>query len=120
MRVSKDKVNSYLKKELHKTLHQVIADLKDPGEVEQFLEAFLSKAEHETLAKRVAVSYWLDKSRGYENIKENLKVSSATIASIQSGLNNPGVKLALQKIKADEWANVWSERIKKFTKGLSS
>lgn len=117
MRVSKSKVNPHLKKELFSTLHQTIADLKTREEVGLFLEAFLSPAEHETLVKRVAVAYWLDKGRGYNNIRDNLKVSSATIAAIRDAYQNqPGVKVALSKIRAEEWANVWSQRIKKIVR----
>lgn len=116
MRLSKDKVNPHLKKELFATLHQTLSDLKNKDDVKSFLEAFLSPTEHETLAKRVAVSYWLDKGRGYANIKTNLKVSSATIAGIQESQKLPGVKLALSRIKAEEWASVWSEKIKKFVR----
>lgn len=116
MRVSKNKVNQSLEKELFKTLHQAVADLKTVQEVEAFLQAFLSQAEHTTLAKRVAVAYWLDKKRSYENINQNLKVSSATIAAVQNTMREPGVMLALQKIKAEEWANVWTQKIKRFVK----
>lgn len=116
MRVSKNKVNPSLNKELFNTLHQAISDLKTPQEVKFFLEAFLSEAEYTTLAKRVAVAYWLDKGRSYENISQNLKVSSATVAGIQSAMSSPGVKTTLQKIKAEEWANLWTNRIKKFVK----
>lgn len=116
MRVSKTRINPYLKKELFKTLHQTIADLKTTEEVEEFLKSFLSKAEHTILAKRLAIVYWLDKGRSYSNIKRNLKVSSATISNLQSNLNNQGVQLALKKIKAEEWANIWTERIQKFVK----
>ena len=31
-------------------------------------------------------------------------------------LKKEGIKLALKKIEAEEWANVWAERIKKITK----
>lgn len=113
MRLSKDKVNPHLRRELFNTLHQTIADLRSPQEVKEFLQSFLSDAEHETLAKRVAVSYWLDKKRGYDNIRKNLKVSSATIASIQRAMDENGVRLALRNIKAEEWANVWAEKIKR-------
>ncbi|MEK7521211.1 MAG: Trp family transcriptional regulator [Patescibacteria group bacterium] len=117
MRLSTRRVNPHLKKQLFSTLHQAIADLRTPGEVETVLSAFLSSAEHEILAKRVAVSYWLDKGRGYNNIRDNLKVSSATIASIQNAYNsNKGVKLILTKIRAEEWANVWAEKIKKLVR----
>lgn len=114
MRVSKNKVNQHLEKELFATLHQAVADLKTPKNIEGFFRAFLSRAEHQTLAKRVAVAYWLDKGRGYNNIRANLKVSSATIAGIQGVLKeSKGARLAINQIKADEWANVWSERIRK-------
>lgn len=119
MRVSKNRVNPHLRRELSKTLHQAVADLRNPEEVQEFLKAFLSPAEYETLAKRVAISYWLEKGRGYENIKENLKVSSATIASVQASIEREGVKLALRNIRAEEWANVWVEKIRKLTKKIS-
>ena len=72
MRVSKDKVNSHLRAEVYRTLHQLFADLKNPEEVGGVLTSFLSPTEHEILAKRVAIAYWLDKGRGYDNIKNNL------------------------------------------------
>jgi len=28
-------------------------------------------------------------------------------------MDTPGIKLALKKMEAEEWANVWSEKIKK-------
>lgn len=116
MRVSKDKLNPHLEKELFKTLHQMIADLKNPAEVEEFLKAFLSETEHSALAKRIAVLYWLDKGRGYNNIHDNLKVSSATVATINSITNTKGAQIVLQKIKAEEWATQWAEKIKSFAK----
>jgi uncharacterized protein YerC len=111
-----NKINPYLEKELRRTLQQTLADIKKPEEIEKFLTAFLSPSEQNALAKRVAVAYWLDKGRGYNNIRQNLKVSSATIAQIQSRLTSKGVQLALQKIKAEEWADRWAKKIKKFAK----
>jgi uncharacterized protein YerC len=119
MRISKNKLNSYLEQEILKTLHQLIVDLKSPTEVDAFLDSFLGKTEHMLLAKRVAVAYWLSKGRGYQNIKDNLKVSSATIATVHQKMkeSSKGIKLALQKIAAEEWANLWSQRIQRFVKG---
>lgn len=114
MRVSKNKLNPHLEKELFETLHQTIADLKNPTEVEEFLKTFLSETEHSALVKRMAVLYWLDKGRGYNNIHDNLKVSSATVATINGIINTKGAQIALQKIKAEEWANQWAEKINKF------
>ena len=116
MRVSQNKVNPFLEDQLFATLHQTLADLKTPKEVEKFLKTFLNETEHSTLAKRLAIAYWLDKGRGYTNISQNIKVSSATIAAIQEKMGQEGTKLALQKIKAEEWASKWSERIRKIVR----
>ncbi len=116
MRTSQNKLSPSLKRQLGKTFAQTVSDLKDPGEVHTFLKNFLTENEYELFAKRLAVAYWLKKGRSYSNIKNNLKVSSATIANVQSMAKNPGFKLALKYLEAEEWANVWSEKIKRFVK----
>lgn len=116
MRTSDRILNKSLKNQIIKTLAQLIADLKNPNEAEEFLKDFFNEKELETYSKRLGVIYWLKKKRSYENIKENLKVSSATIATIQTMLEKPGIKLALTKIEAEEWANIWAEKIKKFVR----
>jgi len=93
---------------------QLLADLNNPEETSTFLKDFFSEQELENLAKRLAVAYWLKKGRSYENVKKNLKVSTATIANVQNLLKSKGFKLALKKIEAEEWAEQWSKRIKKF------
>lgn len=116
MRVSKDKLNNILKREIIKSFIQTIEDLKNYEEKEIFLSSFFNSIELETYAKRLAVFYWLKKKRSYQNIKNNLKVSSATIANLEKDINSPGIRLALKKMEAEEWANVWSEKIKKIVK----
>lgn len=116
MRTSNQKINTTLKKEIIKTFAQVVADIKNPEEAKTFLSDFFNEKELETYAKRLAVSYWLKKNRSYENIKTNLKVSSATIASIQNQLKTKGTEIAIKKIEAEEWANQWAKKIKKFVK----
>ncbi|MCK4588362.1 hypothetical protein KAT60_00915 [Candidatus Woesebacteria bacterium] len=114
MRVSDRKLNPSLKGQIIKIFAQTLADLKDPKEAHSFLKDFLTDAEIETFAKRLAIAYWLKKGRSYANIKQNLKVSSATIADISSVLETQGIKIALEKIEAEEWANQWAKKIKKF------
>jgi uncharacterized protein YerC len=114
MRTSDKQLNPSLKKQIKTTFAQMITDFKDISETKTFLNDFFNDSENETFAKRVAIAYWLKKGRSYNNIKDNLKVSSATIASVQSMMDKPGFKLALKKIEAEEWANVWAEKIKKF------
>jgi len=114
MRTSGRILNKSLKGQIIKTLAQTISDLKNVSEVEEFLYDFFNDQELETYSKRLAVVYWLKKKRSYENIKENIKVSSATIATIRSLTQKPGIKLALTKIEAEEWANQWADKINKF------
>jgi len=114
MRTSAEKLNPSLKNQIIKTFAQMVADLKIPAEAEVYLQDFLTESELETFAKRLAVAYWLRKGRSYANIKTNLKVSSATVATVQNMMATPGFQLALKKIEAEEWANQWAEKIKKF------
>ena len=114
MRTSERKLSTSLKTQIIKTLTQVVADLKNTTEADIFINDFLTEAEVETFAKRLAVAYWLKKGRSYTNIKTNLKVSSATIADVSSQMDKKGIKLALQKTEAEEWANEWAQKIKKF------
>ena len=118
MRTSGKKLNPSLRTQIEKTLSQAIADLKDINEAGVFLNDFLTESEFEAFAKRLAVAYWLKKGRSYANIKDNLKVSSATVASVQSMMQKPGFKLILKRIEAEEWANQWAEKIKKFIRLL--
>jgi len=116
MRTSSIRLNPTLKKQIGQTFTQLICDFRSPKEVEIFLKNFFNESEYETFIKRMAVAYWLKKNRSYTNIKNNLKVSSATIASIQNTLDSEGMRIALKKIEAEEWANIWVEKINKLIK----
>jgi TrpR-related protein YerC/YecD len=116
MRISQDPLHPSLKNQIVKTLAQTLVDLKDVEEANIFLKDFFNESELETFAKRLSIAYWLKKGRSYTNIKQNLKVSSATIASVQSLMDRIGIKMALKKLEAEEWANVWAEKIRRFVK----
>jgi uncharacterized protein YerC len=109
-------MNPSLKRQLLRTFVQMVADLKDKKEIERFLTDFFDEAEFEKYIKRLAVAYWLKKGRDSENVKRNLLATSEEIAEAKNLLKKEGVKLALKKIEAEEWANVWAERIKKLAK----
>jgi len=112
MQVSKQQVNSILERQVEKAWYQLVADIKNPEEAKLILGDLLSETEELAIIKRLAVGYWLTKKRSYENIKGNLKVSSATIASVQQEMKRPGWKLALKKMMAEEWATKWEEKLK--------
>ena len=109
-------MNPSLKRQLLRTFSQMINDLKGPKEIELFLTDFFDDAELEKYIKRLAIAYWLKKGRDTENIKRNLLASPKEILEAGETLKKEGIKLALKKIEAEEWATVWAERIKKFGK----
>lgn len=117
MRISDQKLDPKTKKEISALLYQVTADLKNPKEAESFLNDLLSKAEMISLAKRLAAAYYLEKGLGYDEIKNRLKLSSATIATIDKQIKpSAGFGLALKKISTEQWAGEWEKRIKNLFK----
>jgi len=117
MQVSKKKINPKIEKQIFGLLYQVVNDLKNPQEIRDFLSAILTKTELEAIVKRLAVAHYLDKGRTYENIKKSLSVSSATIAAVQEQVaKGKGFGLALEKIKAEEWADKWAKKISQLVK----
>jgi len=114
MQLSKKRVKKNLQSQFYKFLYQAIADIHHPQEAELFLNDLLKEAEIKMAAKRLAIAYWLDKNRSYQEIKKNLAVSSATISTIATQIKKKkGFEIALKKIRADEWAGRWAKKITK-------
>ncbi len=109
-------MNSSLKRQLVRTFVQMLDDLKDKKEIEKFLTDFFNEEEFEKYIRRLATIYWLKKGRDSENITRNLLATTKDISDAQKLLKKEGVKLAIKKIEAEEWANQWVEKIKKFNK----
>lgn len=109
-------MNPSLKRQLFRTFIQMVEDLKGKKEIGSFLSDFFTEKELETYIKRVSIAYWLEKGRDEENIKRNLLATSEEIKNTKSLMKKDGIKLALKKMEAEEWANVWAERIKKVVK----
>jgi hypothetical protein len=107
-------MNPSLKRQLLKTFSQMLADIEDAKQIELFLSDFFDDKELEKIIKRIAAIYWIKKDRNKENIKKNLLVSDKDITYCREMLKKDGIKLAIKQIEAEEWANVWVEKIKKF------
>lgn len=118
MQVSKQKLNKTIEKQIFSILYQLVADTKTPEEAQALLADLLSETERQVFAKRLAIALFLDKGRNYENIKHTLKVSSATIASVQTLMGNEGIQLALTKVKAEAWADEWAGKISSFVEKI--
>lgn len=116
MRTSSQKINPSLKNQIIKTLAKAVSGYKNIKDADKFLRDFYTDSELETFSKRLAIAYWLKKGRSYTNIRDNLKVSSATIAFVQSMMKKPGFQRAVKELEAEEWANQWTEKIKRIVK----
>lgn len=118
MQISRKQIDQGLEKEIRQILGQVVADINKREQAEQFLQDFLTETELVALTKRLAIALSLDKKMSYENIKRELQVSSATIASVQSAMQKQpkGYEIALRLAKAEEFATKWSQKIGKLFK----
>lgn len=106
-------MNQILKKQIEKSFFQTLQDLKNLREKEIFFKDFLNSDEFDKYIKRLAIAYWLKKGRDNENIKNNLETTNKEIDFVKKLLKTSGIKLAIKYLEAEEWASVWSQRIKK-------
>lgn len=111
MQISKQKLNTNIKKQIEDIFYKLVEDINSASEAKLIFTDLLSETEQQAIVKRLAIAIFLDKGRSYENIKHYLKVSSATIASVTEKMGDPGMERALQKVKAEEWADDWSKKI---------
>ena len=97
MQISKKTINKNIEAEIYNIFYQIACDLENPQEAKEVLEALLGKTEVIVAAKRLAIAHYLEKGRSYQNIKDNLKVSSATISAVDKQRGSKGYQIALIK-----------------------
>lgn len=116
MQTSSKKLNPQVQKQIDRVFYQTLADLKRIEDMKIFVRDFLTQTEQSVLTKRLAVAMYLEKGRSYDQIKQALKVSSATIAHVDKMMNHKseGFVLALRRIQADEWAGKISKKVISF------
>ena len=118
MQLSSNPINKNIEKQLSEMLFGILAELKTPEEIKLVLSDILTEAELTSVIKRLGIAVYLDKGRSYEDVKNNIKVSSATIASVAERLGNSGWQEMIKRIKAEEWAADWTDRISKSIKKI--
>jgi uncharacterized protein YerC len=111
MQVSNRKLNKTLERQMMEVWLQLLCDVRDTREMKTILTDLMTESEILAMAKRLSIAVYLDKGRSYEDIKNNLKVSSATIASVAETMGNPGMTEAINRVKADQWADEWSVKL---------
>jgi uncharacterized protein YerC len=113
MKKSSHKMNTKIEEQVYRILYQVLSDHNSEIETELILKSLMSESELSALAKRLAIAVFLDKRQSYDHIRDVLKVSTATIASVSEDMNKRGMQMMIKRVKAEEWADTWSIRISK-------
>jgi TrpR-related protein YerC/YecD len=113
MQVSKSDVTKEVEEKIFHALYQVLSDMRKPETIQRFFTDILSGTERTVLAKRLAIATYLKKNKSYGTIKRELRVSSATIATVQKWMEQGGEGLnqAIDTLAADEWAGALAEKI---------
>jgi Trp operon repressor len=109
VQTSSKKLATAKETKLYSQLVTLLADIEHPKAMSTFLSVFLSDTERSVLAKRLGILWLLSQGKSYEEIQDELHVSSATISSMSELATKPAIKQALETIKRDE-------RIEKFLK----
>lgn len=102
--ISKYPVHKSVEKRIFEIFTYTISNLRDSGEIEEFLKDFLSPVEKIMLSKRLAIAVLLAKGYSYPSIMGILRVTPGTIAgiSISFKYSGKGYKRMVEKILAQE------------------
>lgn len=111
MQLSQNPINKNLEKQLDQMFFQTLAEIDSPEDLKMVLSDVLTEGEKIAVLKRLGIALYLDKGRSYEDVKNNIKVSSATIATVAENLGNSGWQEIIKRIKAEEWASDWTDKI---------
>ncbi|MBI2599217.1 hypothetical protein HYW40_03290, partial [Candidatus Curtissbacteria bacterium] len=119
--VSKRKLSKNIEERMFETLWEAISKLNSKQDIQSFLADLLSPVEIQMIAKRMAIAALLARGYGYESIQDIIKVSDATVAKVSRALNNnPGYKIAINKIARSEATQEFWHDIENLVYRLSS
>lgn len=111
MQQSQNPLNKNIESQLEKMLYGLMAETDSPEKLKMFFNDLLTDGERVAVLKRLGIAIYLDKKRSYEDIKNNIKVSSATIATVAEKMGDEGWQEMIKMIKAEEWASEWSDKL---------
>lgn len=102
--VSRFPLNKDIEERIFDILYQTLADLSAKNQVREFMLDLLTTTEQTVLAKRLAIALLLTKGKGYEYIRDTLKVSTSTILLIKQWLllGGSGYKKASERLIKQE------------------
>lgn len=85
-------------------LFEVILQLKDAEECQKFFEDICTIKEVQDMAQRLDAAILLDEGVGYQQITEQVGISTATISRVSRCLNYGagGYRMALNRLKEED------------------
>ena len=97
--VSKRVLKPEIEERLFKNFWELFANIKNPKDIQLFLEDYLSPTEKVMLAKRMAIALLFSKGYDHRSISSLLKVSTSTVNNIARTLRmkGNGYKIVIQK-----------------------
>lgn len=103
-RVNSKQLTPKQKKELLDLLWTIVTSLKNKKEIKNFFKDLLSETESIMLARRILIAKKLLEGKGYNEIIEELKVGTSTVASVHRWLISGfgGYEKALRRFKRAE------------------
>lgn len=102
--VSKYPISKTITDRIFEIFAKTLINIKNENDANLFVTDLLTPTEKIMLAKRLAIAYLLEKNYDYQTIKQIIKVSSGTVASVNIArkYGNNGYKKLLNKINEDE------------------
>lgn len=112
MKVSQHRLTAVLESQLKEDLAILLADLKRPQVVLEFLTTFLTETELTVLSKRLAILKRLHNNHSYEQIKTDLQVSRATIAAVAHIKENNISEDVMNRLQIHDWAERTAQKVR--------
>lgn len=112
MQTSSTKLDPNFELQLKEELAVLLADLKKPALILEFLSTFLSSTELTVLAKRLAILKRLHENYSYEQIQKDLAVSSATISSVSQIKDSEASTRVINMLSVHDWASDAADKIR--------
>jgi len=85
--VSRNPLSKESNYEIQATLWWLLARLNSDSDIKIFLNGLLTKTEKIMLAKRLAIAFLLNKNYNHRDIRDALKVSTATVSKIKEAID---------------------------------
>lgn len=121
--VSKYPVSKNIADRIFEIFLKTLVEIKNRDEADEFISSLLTPTEKIMLAKRLAIAFLLEKNYDYRTIRNVIKVSASTIASVNSIrlYGSEGYKKQISKIiEEEELIGLLEESVNKVLSAPSS